>query len=173
MGQSAAKILNDKHTGKTYGVLTVLGISRIEGYRVFYKCKCSRCNGFTILRLDRNNYSPKSCSNCKNDLQREIADKKYSELRKYRLILGSYKGNAKTRNLKFDLSLEEVKLLVDSDCYYCGDSNSRGIDRVNNNDYYHKNNVIPCCKTCNFMKNNSTTQDFFKKIKEIYNLHLK
>ena len=75
-----------KYIGNTYGVLTVLSLDH-EDYdstkqvkRSYFKCKCNRCGAITIVRTDRfgkGKYVPKSCSNCINDLQREIAHKKY------------------------------------------------------------------------------------------------
>jgi hypothetical protein len=43
-----------------------------------------------------------------------------------------------------------------------------GIDRIDSNLGYEINNCIPCCGTCNYMKNTMTPKDFLKKIEIIY-----
>ena len=43
-----------------------------------------------------------------------------------------------------------------------------GIDRIDSNLGYLENNVVPCCKFCNFMKLNLTTEDFLNRIAKIY-----
>ena len=171
-GQSAAKYLNDKYAGKTYGVLTVIEFSYKKDTKYFYKCLCNRCNNTTIARIGRGNYTPKSCTNCVDSLQKEIADEKYEALRKYRVIFNSYKSNARARNLIFNLTLEDVIKIVNQNCYYCNDENSKGIDRINSKDNYYLENVVPCCRTCNFMKSNFSKELFFSQITKIYNLHL-
>jgi hypothetical protein len=172
-GQSAAKLLNEKYKGKHYGILTVLEFSHKVNNKYFYKCLCNRCNTITTARLGRGDYTPKSCHNCVNDLQKEIADEKYLAFRKYKNIYNAYKSGAKSRNFEFNLILEDIIKLVNSNCYYCGDENSKGIDRIDSNDNYYLENVVPCCRICNFMKNNFSIEEFFNKIKLIYELHLK
>lgn len=171
-GQSAAKFLNE-NINKTFGVLTLISYSHYTNTRYFYNCTCNRCGENTRVRTDHILKNPKSCGNCVKTLQKEIADSKYLKLRKYRKIYNSYKGNANTRNMLFKLNFNEVKKLVDDKCYYCHDSNSLGIDRLDSNDYYHIDNVVSCCRICNFMKNNFDKELFFSKIRDIYNIHLK
>lgn len=78
----------NKYLNTTHGVLTILELDH-EEYdkstqckRSYFKCKCNRCGSITVVRTDRfgkGKYIPKSCSNCINNLQKEIADKKYKE----------------------------------------------------------------------------------------------
>ena len=168
-GQSAAKSLN----GQQFGVLKVISDRIPVKGRGCYNTLCTRCNKETIVRGDHLQKSPKACRHCVNSLQKEIADTKYKKLRKYKRIYNSYRGNAYTRNIKFDITLQDVISLVDSECYYCGDNNSKGIDRIDSKDFYHINNVVPCCGTCNMMKNKFTTDLFLEKVNQIYNKHLK
>jgi len=35
-----------------------------------------------------------------------------------------------------------------------------GIDRVNNSAGYTNHNTVPCCKTCNLAKRDSTVEEF-------------
>lgn len=164
--------LIEKYSNKIFGNLKILDISHKEQNRTFFNAQCLRCNNFRTIRTDRINHNLQSCSNCSNSLQKEIADKKYLKLRKYKKVYNSYKGNAKNKNIEFYLTLENIIELVDSSCYYCGDENSNGIDKVNAKEGYYMRNCVPCCRTCNFMKNNFTIYEFFEKIDAIYNKHL-
>lgn len=72
-----------------------------------------------------------------------------------------YRTNAKSHNRVFDLTLEEFDYITKQPCYYCGEFNGEfdgvqfsGIDRIDSNIGYIKSNIIPCCGTCNKMKNN-------------------
>src|SRR3990172_197309 len=81
-------------------------------------------------------------------------------------LLLHYKNNAKKRNLRFELSMDEFIKITKSDCHYCGDEPNReykekrnnggyiynGIDRVNNSLGYILDNCVPCCEVCNKAK---------------------
>jgi 5-methylcytosine-specific restriction endonuclease McrA len=93
-----------------------------------------------------------------------------------------------------DCSFEDFYSLSQKNCYYCGNppSNSycvkkkrcssyqlehgnfihNGLDRIDSNLRHTLDNVVPCCKRCNQAKNDMTTEEFFKMIMSIYNLHL-
>jgi len=89
---------------------------------------------------------------------------------------------AKNRGYSFELSFEEFYNLIKQDCFYCGsppgkhykykqapkDSIYNGIDRIDNNKSYQKNNVVPCCRSCNSAKMNLTQEEFFNRIKRCY-----
>ena len=173
-----------KYIGNTYGVLTVLSLDH-EEYdsikqikRSYFKCKCNRCGSTTIVRSDRfgkGKYIPKSCSNCINDLQREISHKKYPIEKKYeRDRINSIKSNAKTRHYQMNLTRDEIKEYLYKPCFYCGCKNAMGIDRIDSNKDYTKDNCVPCCFICNRMKNKYDLHTFLDKVKKIYlNFHNK
>lgn len=119
---------------------------------------------------------------CKTrELQSIQKRKKYGESLKNRVI-DYYKGNARKRNLEFNLKNEEMIKLMDGNCYYCGiepfnimkHKNSygeikyNGIDRLDSSKGYIKGNVVSCCKRCNRMKNTYTEKEFLLIIKNIY-----
>jgi hypothetical protein len=62
-----------------------------------------------------------------------------------------YKNNAKSRELKFELTKEQFHSLVSTSCHYCGtcQENGNGIDRVDNSKGYTMDNVVSCCSLCN------------------------
>ena len=177
-GQSAAKILSKKeldvkYVNKQFGVLKVIKFEKQVKYRKFYSALCTRCGCITTIRTDHLLKLPQSCGSCVNSLQKEIADNKYKELRPYKKVYNSYKQNAKSRGFTFNLTLEQVKKLVDSNCYYCGSTDSKGIDRVDSKKDYAIDNIVPCCGICNIMKNKYSKSIFFNQISKIYNKHLK
>lgn len=87
-----------------------------------------------------------------------------------------YRWNAKRRKIKFNLSVEEFETITNKECHYCGgfssDTNEKsrgnGIDRMYSDIGYEINNCVPCCSTCNFVKNNTPYNDFINYIKRLY-----
>lgn len=171
-----------KYIGTTHGVLTILGLDH-ETYdkekqikRSYFKCKCNRCNKISIIRTDlvikQNSY--KACKYCRNDLQREIAEKKYPKELKYeRDRISSIIGNANTRHYKMNLTREEIKSFLYKDCFYCGCKNCMGIDRIDSSKDYTLDNCVPCCFICNRIKNKYDLNTFFDKVEKIYLKHIK
>lgn len=65
----------------------------------------------------------------------------------------AYRRGATNRELAFELTLTDITELWGSPCFYCGDVQPvLGLDRKDNNQGYFRANVVPCCKTCNYMK---------------------
>jgi len=79
-----------------------------------------------------------------------------------------YKKGAINRNYEFKISKEEFDITFNS-CHYCGkEPNKRnGIDRLNNDIGYLKNNIVSCCSTCNLMKQDSSAEDFIDHLVKI------
>jgi hypothetical protein len=173
-----------KYIGKTFGVITVLDLA-YETYdkekqckRTYFKVHCNRCGKDSILRADaliikgkNGRQDRKSCKLCYADLQREIADNKYAATRHFRNRLHSIIGNAKGRNISFDLTEEQVENIIEKPCFYCGKNHSDGIDRIDSTKPYTVNNCVPCCFICNRMKNKFSLDLFLDKVEKIYNLH--
>jgi len=98
-----------------------------------------------------------------------------------------YQGAAKKRNKEWNLTFEEFKTIVSQDCHYCGMppkmiqflySNLKsinehnkfvrnGIDRVDNSVGYIRENVVACCKECNFAKKDMSVESFIAMAKRI------
>jgi hypothetical protein len=54
-----------------------------------------------------------------------------------------------------DLDLEFVRALVAEPCRYCGDESLRKtIDRVDNDLGHVRDNVVPACERCNYVRRN-------------------
>lgn len=90
-----------------------------------------------------------------------------------------YRITAKERKVPFELSTSEFKSLVLSNCFYCDTRPEQivrngndsfiynGIDRIDSSLGYYTDNVVPCCKRCNFAKHTMSQIDFFEHIKKI------
>jgi len=84
-------------------------------------------------------------------------------------VLKYYRRNARDRNIEFKITKETIEKYWDDDCDYCGEQGRRGLDRINNQRGYFEDNMIPCCKTCNWMKMDMTTTEFYDKCRAIIN----
>lgn len=85
--------------------------------------------------------------------------------------LSKTKDSAVKRNKSWNITDETAKELMTSPCHYCGllDLNVRvnGIDRVDNDIGYENENVVPCCKLCNYFKKNYTVDEFLGHARRI------
>ena len=87
-----------------------------------------------------------------------------------------YISNARKRNIKFNLTITEFESITEKECHYCGGfsidrnpkSRGNGIDRKNSDIGYILINCVPCCATCNFVKNSMPYDEFIKYIKSLY-----
>ena len=75
---------------------------------------------------------------------------------------------AKRRKIAFDLTYDQFISFWQKSCTYCkGAITTIGLDRVDNNIGYVHNNVVPCCRTCNVMKQKMSVVSFISHIKKI------
>lgn len=90
-----------------------------------------------------------------------------------RTINGKYrqlKNRSKIFGEETDITIERFREIISQQCFYCGENKKpRGIDRVDNAKGYTKENSVPCCKLCNFMKKAMTKKDFILHIEKIHN----
>lgn len=79
-----------------------------------------------------------------------------------------YKHNASIRNLAWDLSFEQFMTFWQKPCFYCGIAvETAGLDRVDNSKGYLLDNIVPCCKVCNYMKVDFSQAQFLEKCRQI------
>lgn len=79
-----------------------------------------------------------------------------------------YHERAYKKGIVFNLSVEEFNLLLSENCDYCGNINANGIDRIDSEIGYTKENSTPCCKICNIMKYTHSKEFFLNHINKIY-----
>lgn len=178
--------------GKSYGWLTILGVSRNKYYKYTCICECgnlSQPNAHAVL-----NGSTISCG-CyweysvrgekKNKPRSDIKYGKKSSAANY--VFHTYKRNASKRGLIFMLNKDQFVDLIVKDCCYCGCSPQQasrywgkdkspkfiynGVDRVDNNLGYTLDNCVACCNTCNKAKSDKSLEEFKDWICNLINFY--
>jgi hypothetical protein len=165
-------------TGKVYGKWKVISVvprpSHISGRGKYFLCECS-CGTQRIIA--GHNLRSGVSDNCGCSWKTSIRNPDGP----FNLLFWNYSKSAKERKKSFDLSLEDIKRLTQSDCFYCGQKptamlkqfNKRGfvyngIDRTDNSLGYTKENCVPCCKICNTAKLSMTVDQFRNWITLVY-----
>ena len=92
-----------------------------------------------------------------------------------------YRHSAERRAIDWQLTKEQVYVLFAGNCHYCDTPpNTRynragcvqtfvynGIDRVDNSKGYTIDNVVSCCKHCNFAKSEMSVDEFKEWIQRV------
>lgn len=128
---------------------------------------CPQCGEFKSI--DNFQLKPRSidgyCEYCHDCLN-------YSLKRRY----SRYMRRAKNSNMEFNLSIQDFDTITSKPCAYCGKysvtyqgKDINGIDRVDSNFGYIKENVVPCCTICNRMKLDYKKEDWINQMKLILN----
>ena len=74
-----------------------------------------------------------------------------------------FKAQARRRNKRVELQRREYEDIVRRPCLYCGSTHRIGIDRVRNDGHYTRENSVPCCASCNYMKGTLRLRDFAER----------
>jgi len=145
-------------------------------------CDCD-CGGHTYATtVNLKNKKHRGCS-CYQKQPRHYLRRPGNETLKL-MIFRNYKKSSKKRDIKFDLPKKFFFEMIQSHCHYCGenpmntqagflkydkDFRYNGVDRVDNNKGYYKENVVPCCYICNAAKSDMTLQKFKEWSIKLYN----
>jgi len=165
--------------GDKVGRLTILAyVGYDQAGKQLVESKCD-CGNLKITRLNNIGRKTNSCGCYKADLIKERMGKPISHLAIVKQL--SY---CKKHTKDSDLTYEDIDSLIFSKCYYCeqtpdivgmeykrpirdGRSIKRiGIDRIDNNKGYYKNNVVGCCKDCNYIKRNHDVQSLIGRLEK-------
>ena len=172
--------------GQIFGRLTAIRVEKTDTQkRGYWLCRCS-CGKEKIVRRDGLlDGRVKSCGCLNRDVIRKIAGPLVDTA--LPRVLNKYKYGAAKRNIKFNLSLENIKFIVFKNCYYCGSPPENiitrprindtmlynGIDRVDNTKGYTLENCVPCCWKCNQAKHIMSNEEFLSWIKKVYEHNFK
>ena len=132
-----------------------------------------------------NDYSLKVTNTLKNDgnfmCRRCYAERDAANFDRhwgYKSAYQRIRKDATSGGRVFEISLEDFRHLCQQNCYYCGSQPSNlityrgknaftfryfmysGLDRLNNEIGYTRQNVVPCCIICNRAKNSMPFKDF-------------
>lgn len=166
----------DDLAGKSFGKLTVNRFDKVHKGEYYWLCSC-KCGKETSKRgTDLRNGRILACSKgC-------LAQDNFYETG-INSIISQYRGMAKQKKRDFSLSRQDVKDIVFSNCYYCGSAPNNeqttirtkkikfkysGIDRIDSNQGYTRDNVRPCCRICNMAKTNLSEEAFYSHVSKIF-----
>jgi len=178
-------------TGQKFGYLMVIkyinSTKTKKSNYVMWECLCDCGNIVNVHSNFLQKDTKKSCG-CKSSIFADEKILKPNNFTQINSIINTYKKCAIKADRQYSLTYEEFSNLINRNCHYCNrePSNSKpirnravsedvfmynGIDRVNSNLGYTKDNCVTCCKNCNFAKNNLSYNDFMNLIKKIYEKH--
>jgi hypothetical protein len=100
----------------------------------------------------------------------------------FNILLSVYKKRAKRRGFEFELTKEQFCELTKQNCHYCnampsqrtrnrtanGDYIYNGLDRIDTIKGYTIDNVVPCCKDCNYAKRKMSIPRFKFWVQQIF-----
>ncbi len=77
-----------------------------------------------------------------------------------------YKRSAKVKGHEWSFNTKQLEWLLTQPCSYCGVITTPfgGIDRVDNSKGYTEDNVLPCCKPCNYWKSTDSLEVFCQRL---------
>lgn len=126
-------------------------------------------NGLRQRYFRHKDWSPEEILFGKKTKRRESSNKPYEH--RIMRMCGAYKLRDKKRGLDNDITRDFMLNLCKKPCFYCGDTQKIGLDRIDNTKGHTKDNVVPCCYDCNCARmNNFSHQEMIilgKTIKEI------
>lgn len=146
-----------------------------------YCPKCCRVLPKSEFYLDRNRVDKLTtyCKTCsltfKAAWRASNKEKIQAENRHYRTFVPRgkyicYKKSARRSGRTFTLSFEQFSTFWNTPCTYCGEAiKTIGLDRVDNTIGYAFDNVVSCCKVCNFMKRGYSAVAFMSRCLKITN----
>lgn len=93
----------------------------------------------------------------------DVLDLEYQQQRdKVSRMLSAYRNRDQKRRFDFNLDRDFLNDLISKPCTYCGDTKLIGADRIDNFKGHTKDNVLPCCYTCNVTRGDQFTVEEMK-----------
>ena len=124
------------------------------------------------LERDQEGYLKKQAENAKK-WRIENAEK-VEKMNKERVenvdsSLTRYKYSSRSKGLVFEIE-DIFHEMVKTPCYYCGimqEKGFNGVDRLDVTKGYTRENTVPCCEVCNFMKGDDSPNTFIHHTEHI------
>lgn len=172
-------------SGQKSGKLTIVDLSdkKYKDGQNYWNCICE-CGRKTIVRHGQLTKKKTVSCGCNrldyHSASDRILSRRFSDIIK----------TAKDRNIPLEITKEDYRGIAFSPCAYCGEIDEKkitpsknrnvcvhyditevvkinGVDRIDSDGNYSKDNIQPCCKKCNFMKLDLTEDSFLEHIKKI------
>lgn len=173
------------YTGTVYGKWTMVRRSPRKAKDGRYRHWFCRCECGTEKEVSISNLVSGSSTSCG---QRQCHFRAIGEGEAaFRELFHRYKSSAKTRDIDWNLTLEQFRKFTKQKCHYClaepsqvigpskgantGDYVHTGVDRKNSQRGYTTRNCVPCCTKCNYSKRDLSYKDFLDMVKRIYENH--
>jgi hypothetical protein len=146
------------------------------------KCICGNIKEYQLSNLKSNT---KSCG-CLNPIRKGVKPHNIQAtgISTARALYTKYKRTAKSKEIYFDITFEHFLKITKENCTYCdrkpsqvydlgnrqhnGTYTYNGVDRQDNSKGYILNNVVACCKYCNYAKSDRNATDFLNWADRIY-----
>ena len=182
----------EKYIGKKYNRLLIKNLE-FDFYlykgknikRTYFVCKCDCGNQKRIFSGNILNGVIFSCGCYRDEIKRRSKNEMWKKLKPFSIFdsyYKNYKRGALKRSFIFELSLNEFIKIIKNKCFYCGSNPSKkhynknrnryetvnGIDRIDSSKGYERNNIVTCCKNCNYFKNVLSVKEFLEHVKKIY-----
>ncbi len=167
-------------TGQVFGRLTVLNYEYTNRGAAYWKCVCS-CGDETVVNSYKLRSGRTRSCGCLMKEHTMTMTKLETGIAAFKELISNYKTKAHDRGLVYSLTDEEALELFKGNCFYCGLSPNQhyrpnrnggfiynGIDRVNNEIGYSKDNCVPCCKHCNRAKMDRSLDEFLEWVDRVY-----
>jgi len=161
-----------------YGRWTVIKRAKNDKHgQAAWLCQCDCGNKAVIIGGNLRRDKTRSCGCLRRDLfSLPVGEASFNALIKL------MEHGAKICNLDWSLTEDQVRNLTKQNCHYCGIAPQQifgqegyngfyiynGIDRIDNSKGYTIDNVVPCCKFCNYSKSNRSLEDFMTWVSKVY-----
>lgn len=172
--------------GTVFGHLTVIGYSTIPfaetqrngavtERRLVCRCSCGKEKCVLPKSLVCGATISCGCVGLKHRIAAmRIAWKLEPGVASMNAVYGKAKSQAAHRGLVWNITIDEFHRLAQGECHYCGSMASKsyttkssgvpfvynGIDRLDSTRGYVRDNVVACCKNCNYAKHKLSVEEF-------------
>jgi hypothetical protein len=169
-------------TGQRFNRLFVESLAYQKDGKYYWNvvCDCGTKKVIAGYKLRTKNTQSCGCLQKENRLQ-PFGDATFNQ------IWHNYKYSSKNRNIDFCLQKDDVRNLIQQNCFYCGiepyqvvksncnngDTVYNGIDRIDSSKGYTLDNCVPCCGRCNVAKLAMPREEFLEWIERVYNYSIK
>ena len=181
--------------GQKFNRLLVINTAEPQGKnkRIAWVCRCD-CGTEKIIRAENlKNGDAKSCGCLNNEKRKERAPNLYASSIKFHPSETSARRVWKKRYSDGQISFDDFYKISQLPCHYCGslpnntcngakedpkssqyardngDFIYNGLDRIDSNLKHTLENLVPCCKWCNYSKRERSTEEFLKWITKVHN----